>query len=91
MSLGEKVKIYLDKIRAIKGVENSVLAQRDGNPIQSAGVWLSKEEIFNISSATSAIYNIGIHLHNQRLKYTLIEGNSAAGGKSSSLKPKSLN
>ena len=77
MSLGEKVKIYLDKIREIKGVENSVLAQRDGNPIQSAGVWLSKEEIFNISSATSAIYNIGIHLHNQRLKYTLIEGNSA--------------
>lgn len=77
MSLNEQVKIYLDKIKQVKGVENTVLSQRDGNPIQSAGIWLSKDEIFNISSATSAIYNIGLHLHPQELKYILIEGNSA--------------
>ncbi len=77
MSLSEQVKTYLERINQVKGVENTVLTQRDGNPIQSAGVWLSKDEIFNISSATSAIYNLGLHLHTNNLKYILIEGKSA--------------
>ena len=77
MSLADQVKVYLERIKSVKGVENVVLTQRDGNPIQSAGIWLSKEEIFNISSATSAIYNLGLHLHSKNLKYILIEGNSA--------------
>jgi len=77
MDLKEKIGIHLDQIKQLKGVENAVLTQRDGNPIQSAGVWFSKDEIFNVSSATSAIFNVGIHLHPNDLKYILIEGKKA--------------
>ncbi|MHA2472879.1 MAG: hypothetical protein ACXAES_06580 [Promethearchaeota archaeon] len=77
MQLNEKIGIHLDQIKQIKGVENAVLTQRDGNPIQSTGVWFSKDEIFNVSSATSAIFNVGIHLHPRDLKYILIEGKKA--------------
>lgn len=77
MSLTDQVKGYLDGIRQVKGVENAVLTQRDGNPIQSSGVWLSKDEIFNLCSATSAIYNLGLHLHGKQLKYILLEGKTS--------------
>ncbi len=77
MHLNEKIGIHLDQIKQIKGVENAVLTQRDGNPIQSTGVWFSKDEIFNVCSAASAIYNIGIHLHPIDLRYILIEGKKA--------------
>ena len=77
MLLKEKIKIHLDQIKQLKGVENAVLTQRDGNPIQSSGVWFSKDEIFNICSAASAIYNVGIHLHPKDLRYILIEGKKA--------------
>jgi predicted regulator of Ras-like GTPase activity (Roadblock/LC7/MglB family) len=77
MHLKDKIGIHLDQIKQLKGVENAVLTQRDGNPIQSTGVWFSKDEIFNVSSATSAIFNVGIHLHPTDLKYILIEGKKA--------------
>ena len=77
MNLQEKIKIHLDQIKQLKGVETAVLTQRDGNPIQSAGVWFSKDEIFNVCSAASAIFNVGIHLHPIDLKYILIEGKKA--------------
>jgi predicted regulator of Ras-like GTPase activity (Roadblock/LC7/MglB family) len=77
MNLQEKIKIHLDQIKQLRGVENAVLSQRDGNPIQSAGVWFSKDEIFNVCSAASAIFNVGIHLHPNDLKYILIEGKKA--------------
>ncbi len=77
IKLLEQVKFNLDKIKNTKGVENVVLTQRDGNPIQHSGIWLSKNEIFCISAATSAIFNCGIHLHNNNLKYILIEGKKA--------------
>jgi len=77
MHLKDKIGIHLDQIKHLKGVENAVLTQRDGNPIQSTGVWFSKDEIFNVSSATSAIFNVGIHLHPKDLKYILIEGKKA--------------
>ncbi len=77
MILKDKIQIHLDQIKQLKGVENVVLTQRDGNPIQSTGVWFSKEEVFNISSATSAIFNVGIHLHPNKLRYILIEGKKA--------------
>jgi predicted regulator of Ras-like GTPase activity (Roadblock/LC7/MglB family) len=67
----------LDNIKSTKGVENVVLTQRDGNPIQYSGIWLSKEEIFSVSAATSAIYNCGLQLHGNNLKYILIEGKKA--------------
>jgi predicted regulator of Ras-like GTPase activity (Roadblock/LC7/MglB family) len=77
MDLHEKIKIHLDQIKQLKGVENVVLTQRDGNPIQSTGVWFSEDEIFNVCSAASAIFNVGIHLHPDDLKYILIEGKKA--------------
>ncbi len=77
MNLKEKIRIHLDQIKQLKGVENAVLTQRDGNPIQSTGVWLTKNEIFNVCSAASAIYNIGINLYPKDLKYILIEGKKA--------------
>ncbi|TFG08768.1 MAG: hypothetical protein EU539_01590 [Promethearchaeota archaeon] len=77
MHLHEKIKIHLDQIKQLKGVENAVLTQRDGNPIQSTGVWFSKDEIFNVCSAASAIFNVGVHLHPTDLKYILIEGKKA--------------
>ncbi len=77
MKLEEKVGSYLDDIKKLPGVENVVLTQRDGNPIHSSGVWLSKDEIFNVCSAASAIYNVGIKLHPKNLKYILIEGKKA--------------
>lgn len=77
MDLKKEIGAHLDNIKLLKGVENAVLTQRDGNPIQSTGVWFSKDEIFNVSSATSAIYNVGIHLHPKDLRYLLIEGKKA--------------
>lgn len=77
MHLKDKIGIHLDQIKHLKGVENAVLTQRDGNPIQSTGVWFSKDEIFKVCSATSAIFNVGIHLHPNDLKYILIEGKKA--------------
>lgn len=77
MDLTEKLGIHLDQIKRLKGIENVVLTQRDGNPIQSAGVWFSKSEIFNICSTTSTIFNAGIYLHPNDLKYILIEGKKA--------------
>ena len=77
MNLNEKIRIYLDQIKQLRGVENAVLTQRDGNPIQSTGVWFSRDEIFNVCSATSAIFNVGIHLHPKDMKYILIEGKKA--------------
>ncbi len=77
MNLKEKINHHLEQIRHLKGVENVVLTQRDGNPIQSVGVWFSREEIFNVSSATSAVFNVAIHLHPKELKYLLLEGKRA--------------
>ena len=77
MTLNDEIRMNLEKIRATKGVENAVLTQRDGNPIQYSGIWFSKSEIFSVSAATSAIYNCGLQLHKDQLKYILIEGNKA--------------
>ena len=73
----QEIKNNLEQIKQIRGVENVVLTQRDGNPIQYCGVWLSKEEIFNVSAATSAIYNCALKLYSGKLKYLLIEGGKA--------------
>src|SRR5271157_4924177 len=77
MDLIEQIKTNLDTIKSINGEENVVLTQRDGNPITSSGVWLSKNEIFHVSAATSAIYNVGLSLHGEWLKYMVIEGPKA--------------
>ena len=77
ITLQEEVKSNLEQIKTIQGVENVVLTQRDGNPIQYCGLYLSKNDVFSVASATSAIYNCGIQLHQNSLKYILIEGQKA--------------
>jgi predicted regulator of Ras-like GTPase activity (Roadblock/LC7/MglB family) len=71
------LKAYLQNIKNINGVENVVLTQRDGFPINSAGVWLSKKEIFNVSSAASAIYAVAENISNNQLNNILVEGANA--------------
>jgi len=70
----QKIKTDLTKIKKIYGVENVVLSQRDGSPIESAGIWLSKDEIFGVCSSTAAIFNVAEHLHKNELSYILIDG-----------------
>ena len=70
----QEIKSHLIKIKKIYGVENIVLSQRDGSPIESAGVWLSKNEVFGVCSSTAAIFNVAEHLHKEALNYILIDG-----------------
>ncbi|NHI92767.1 MAG: hypothetical protein EAX96_09730 [Candidatus Lokiarchaeota archaeon] len=71
------IKKHLKIIKNIYGVENVVLTQRDGQPIESSGVWLSKNEIFGVCSSTSAIFNVAELLHKDCLNYILIDGKRA--------------
>lgn len=70
----QEVKRHLVNIKKIYGVENIVLSQRDGSPVESAGIWLSKNEIFGVCSSTAAIFNVAEHLHKKALSYILIDG-----------------
>ncbi|MHA1229942.1 MAG: hypothetical protein ACTSRP_00165 [Candidatus Helarchaeota archaeon] len=76
-SVLRQIKSYLRQIKAITGVENVVLTQRDGQPIESAGVWLSKNEVFGVCSIVSAIFNVAEQLHSDSLNYLLIDGERA--------------
>jgi len=73
----QKIKHYLKVIKSIYGVENVILTQRDGQPIESAGIWLSKNEIFGVCSSTSAIFNVAEEIHKNYLNYILIDGERA--------------
>lgn len=63
----------LQEMRNIKGVENIFLAQRDGYPIRSAGVWFSPNEIFGVAAAAAAIFAVAHRLY-KTLNYALVEG-----------------
>lgn len=69
----DQLNLQLKSIKAVHGVENSVLVQRDGYPISSSGVWLSENEIFGLSSSAAAILSVAQRLHDD-LTYVLIEG-----------------
>jgi len=69
----DQVTAHLQAIKAVAGVENAVLVQRDGYPVTSSGVWLSEKEIFGVCSASAAILSVARRLH-QDLGYVLIEG-----------------
>ena len=73
----KQIQYHLRNIKSVTGVENVVLTQRDGNPIESAGVWLSKNEIFGVCSIVSAIFNVAEQLHPTSLNYLLIDGERA--------------
>ncbi|MFX1577561.1 MAG: roadblock/LC7 domain-containing protein [Promethearchaeota archaeon] len=72
-SMIDQFNLHLRNIKAVPGVENSVLVQRDGYPITSSGVWLSENEIFGLSSSSAAILSVAQRLHDD-LSYILIEG-----------------
>ncbi len=72
-NLVDQFNLHLQNIKAVPGVENSVLVQRDGYPISSSGVWLSENEIFGLSSSAAAILSVAQRLHDD-LSYVLIEG-----------------
>lgn len=76
MNIDSTIRPHLEELRNINGVENIFLAQRDGYPITSAGVWFSASEIFGISAAASAIYAIAHRLY-ANLNYALVEGEQA--------------
>ena len=76
MNIDSTIHPHLEELRNINGVENIFLAQRDGYPITSAGVWFSANEIFGISAAASAIYAVAQRLYNN-LNYALVEGEQA--------------
>ncbi|MFX0100810.1 MAG: roadblock/LC7 domain-containing protein [Candidatus Hodarchaeota archaeon] len=75
--ISNQVQEKLHYMKTVGGVENVVLTQKDGNPIASAGVWLSESEIFNVVAAASAIYNAGIQLHTDNMTRLVIEGQGA--------------
>ncbi len=70
------IRSQLQSLRGINGVENIFLAQRDGYPVASAGVWLRPDEIFGVAAAASAIFAVASRLH-ETFNYTLIEGDRA--------------
>lgn len=73
MDLRDKIEIHLNQIKHLKGIWNVILLQRDGNPIQTEGIWFSKDEIFTFSAIASALYNLGLQLHPDDMKYILLE------------------
>jgi predicted regulator of Ras-like GTPase activity (Roadblock/LC7/MglB family) len=76
MNIDSTIRPHLEELRNINGVENTFLAQRDGYPLTSAGVWFSASEIFGISAAASAIYAVAQRLY-ANLNYALVEGEQA--------------
>jgi predicted regulator of Ras-like GTPase activity (Roadblock/LC7/MglB family) len=76
LALLDQIAHHLANIKGIPGVENVVLTQKDGVPIKSSGVWFSKDDIFRVCSATSAIYAVAQRLH-PTLGHILLEGEGA--------------
>ncbi|RDE16639.1 MAG: hypothetical protein C4K49_04565 [Candidatus Thorarchaeota archaeon] len=66
----------LQNIKAISGVENVVLIQKDGLPVASAGVWFSKEEVFAVASSSCAIFGVAKLIHSG-FNYLLMESDTS--------------
>lgn len=75
-SLNEDLNETLQNIKAIAGVENVILIQKDGLPVASAGVWFSKEEVFAVASSTCAIFGAAKLIHSD-FKYLLMESETS--------------
>ena len=70
--LTDYLRDQCDRIREIPGVHNIVIIQKDGYPIVSSGLWLSREDVFNVSSITAAIQSAIKRIH-RGIKYNMIE------------------
>lgn len=75
--LKNNIEIHTNQIRQLKGVERVILMQRAGIPIHSSGKYFSINEINVLSSVSSLVFNTGLQLHPQELKYILIESRYA--------------
>jgi len=74
--LSDELTETLQNIKAITGVENVVLIQKDGLPVASAGVWFSKEEVFAVASSTCAIFGVAKLIHGD-FNYLLMESDTS--------------
>ena len=73
--LSDELTETLQNIKAITGVENVVLIQKDGLPVASAGVWFSKDEVFAVASSTCAIFGVAKLIHGN-FSYLLMESDT---------------
>lgn len=73
--LSDELTETLQSIKAITGVENVVLIQKDGLPVASAGVWFSKDEVFAVASSTCAIFGVAKLIHGN-FNYLLMESDT---------------
>lgn len=73
MSLKESIGHCLNKLQNELKVKETVFAERIGFPYQATGNLNSKEDLFQISSSLGVMYNAGLLLQPNELKYLLIE------------------
>jgi predicted regulator of Ras-like GTPase activity (Roadblock/LC7/MglB family) len=74
--LSDELTETLQNIKAITGVENVILIQKDGLPVASAGVWFSKDEVFAVASSTCAIFGVAKLIHGD-FNYLLMESDTS--------------
>ncbi|MFX1578594.1 MAG: hypothetical protein ACFFBJ_03035 [Promethearchaeota archaeon] len=74
--MSDELNETLQNIKAITGVENVVLIQKDGLPVASAGVWFSKDEVFAVASSTCAIFGVAKLIHGN-FNYLLMESDTS--------------
>ncbi|MBY8996850.1 MAG: hypothetical protein KGD60_03900 [Candidatus Thorarchaeota archaeon] len=74
--MSDELTETLQNIKAITGVENVILIQKDGLPVASAGVWFSKDEVFAVASSTCAIFGVAKLIHSD-FKYLLMESDTS--------------
>ena len=74
--MSDELTETLQNIKAITGVENVVLIQKDGLPVASAGVWFSKDEVFAVASSTCAIFGVAKLIHGE-FNYLLMESDTS--------------
>jgi predicted regulator of Ras-like GTPase activity (Roadblock/LC7/MglB family) len=74
--VSDELNETLQNIKAITGVENVVLIQKDGLPVASAGVWFSKDEVFAVASSTCAIFGVAKLIHGN-FNYLLMESDTS--------------
>ena len=56
MKIRKKIAEHLQEITNSQIIDNIILLQKDGYPIQANGVWVSKLEVFELCNAVSLLY-----------------------------------
>ena len=74
--MSDELTETLQNIKAITGVENVVLIQKDGLPVAIAVVWFIKDEVFAVASSTCAIFGVAKLIHGD-FNYLLMESDTS--------------